>query len=186
VFTPATLHRAGHVVTPRVPLPAHKDCYVCGAPDDNRIEVRYAWSPDTEELLADVRFGPGAQGPPLHAHGGSVAAVLDEAMGTCAWMHGHAVVAVHLDIDFRDLVPLDQPLEARCGIERVEGRKVHTRGTLHTLDGRVLSRASGIFVVVSADKLQGLLPETLDRLSPVERYIVMHDTRLRRGSATLP
>ncbi|NDD27554.1 MAG: PaaI family thioesterase [Proteobacteria bacterium] len=166
----------------RVPLPAHVGCYVCGTPDDDRIRVCYAWSPETDELLAEVRFGLGAQGPPLHAHGGSVAAVLDEAMGTCAWMHGHAVVAVHLDIDFRELVPLDQPLEARCGVERVEGRKVHTRGTLVADDGRVLTQARGIFVVVRAEKLQGFLPEALDHLSPVERYIVMHDTRARRAS----
>ena len=44
--------------------------------------------------------GPPIEGPPGHAHGGSMAAVLDEAMGAAAWMEGHLVVAVRLATSF--------------------------------------------------------------------------------------
>jgi hypothetical protein len=52
-------------------------------------------------LRTRVWFGPGAEGPPGLEHGGSVAAVLDEALGGGAWMLGRRVVVAQLIVDFR-------------------------------------------------------------------------------------
>ena len=48
--------------------------------------IHYFRTGPDRSLRAKVLFGPGTQGPPGHAHGGSMAAVLDEAMGGAAWM----------------------------------------------------------------------------------------------------
>lgn len=54
--------------------------FVSGDPGGNRLRVRYFRRDNDGALLAKVWFGPGTQGPPGHAHGGSMASILDEAM----------------------------------------------------------------------------------------------------------
>lgn len=168
-------------MNPGVELPPHKDCFVCGTTDDGRIDVRYFWHEESRDIRADITFGPRAQGPPLHAHGGAIAAVLDEAMGTCAWMNGHMVVAVNIDVDYRRMVPLGQPLVLRCALTRVEGRKVFAHGDLCTADGEILAESEGIFVVVGADKMQGLVPGVLEDIDAFQRYQRMREAQVRRA-----
>lgn len=80
--------------------------FVSGDPFGNRIRVRYFKRERDGALVGKVWFGPGAEGPPGHAHGGSMAAVLDEALGAAAWMSGHPVVAAKLVTVFRRMLPL--------------------------------------------------------------------------------
>lgn len=62
--------------------------FVSGDADDDRLRVAYFRRNEDDALLATVWFGSKAEGPPHHAHGGSIAAVLDEAMGASAWICG--------------------------------------------------------------------------------------------------
>ena len=96
----------------------------------------------------------GAEGPPGHAHGGSVAAVLDEAMGAAAWSGGYPSIAARIEVDFRLPVPLGIDAVVEMEVERVEGRKVTTRARLLDADGRVLAESSGLFVRLSEDQIR--------------------------------
>jgi acyl-coenzyme A thioesterase PaaI-like protein len=151
-------------------LPPHKDCFVCGIPGDERIDIRYYWEEAAREVTARVVFGRLSQGPPKHVHGGAIAAVLDEAMGTCAWLNGHMCVAVNIDIDYRKMIPLERTLEVRCAVRRVEGRKIFAHGTMTAEDGEILAESEGIFVTVGADRMGGLVPGLLEDISAFERY----------------
>jgi len=103
---------------------------------NDRLRVAYFSRPRDEALYGKAWFGPGAEGPPGMAHGGSVAAVLDEALGAAAWRAGHTVVVARLTVDFRAMVPLGTDATLRAWIERVDGRKVYCRATLTAvLDG---------------------------------------------------
>jgi acyl-coenzyme A thioesterase PaaI-like protein len=88
-------------------------------------------------LLARVWFGAGAAGPPGHAHGGAQAAVLDEAMGGCAWMNGHRVLAGEIGVRFERPLPLGTDMAVSARIEAVRGRKVSVRGLIQSCDGGV-------------------------------------------------
>ncbi len=135
--------------------------FVSGDPEGPRLRVRYFRRQADGALLAKVWFGPEAQGPPGHAHGGSMAAVLDEAMGFAAWLAGHAVLAARLVIDFRNKLPLGQVVIAETAIEKVQGRKVFTRGLLRSADGLVFTEGEGVFVKVSPERFGGLRPPAL-------------------------
>lgn len=163
-------------------LPRHRDCFVCGTPDDERIDINYYWHEDTKEITASVIFGPKSQGPPFHVHGGAIAAVLDEAMGTCAWLNGSICVAVNIDIDYRRMIPLNQCLELNCGLEKIEGRKVFVKGRMTTIEGEILAESEGIFVTVGAEKMGGLVPGLLEDISAYERYQRMRDAASRNGA----
>ncbi len=75
-----------------------------------------------------IWFGPETEGPPEHAHGGSIAAVLDEVLGLAAWAAGHAIVVGKLNVHFQKLLPLRTVVQVDSRIVSVEGRKVLVRG----------------------------------------------------------
>jgi acyl-coenzyme A thioesterase PaaI-like protein len=131
--------------------------FVSGDPEGDRVRVAYFRRAADGALVGRAWFGAGAVGPPGHVHGGATAAVLDEAMGAAAWMDGWVVVAVHLEIDFHRMLPIgtDAWMEAR--VERVEGRKVLTRGRLHDADGGDFGSAAGVFVTLDPERFEELL-----------------------------
>lgn len=86
------------------------------------------------------------QGPPGHAHGGLLAALIDEAMGAAAWATGRQVVAVHLEFDLKRAVPLGVQVRVHGFVTANERRKVLTTGTVTLPDGAVAVQASGVFV----------------------------------------
>ena len=126
-------------------------------PDDDRIRARYFERESDGALVGRVWFGPGAEGPPGFAHGGSTAAVMDEIMGTAAWVSGHAVVAASVTIDFREMVPLGSVTEIEAWVERTDGRKVHAGGLIRAADGTVLGEGEGLFVEVDPTQFQASL-----------------------------
>jgi acyl-coenzyme A thioesterase PaaI-like protein len=133
------------------PLPQRS--FVSGDPDGDRLRVRY-YCRDTD-LLARVWFGPEAEGPPGHAHGGAMAAVLDEAMGFAAWLAGHPVVAARLTTDFRRMLPLGTVCTVEPAVERIEGRKVHVTARLVAGEA-VYAEGDAIFVGLGLDALATL------------------------------
>jgi acyl-coenzyme A thioesterase PaaI-like protein len=128
--------------------------YVSGDVGGQRLRIRYYRRVSDDALRARVWFGPGTQGPPGHAHGGATAAALDEAMGFCCWMAGHRVVAAHIDIDFRRMVPVGAVATIEAAVERVERRKVFPRARLLLPDGSAAAEATGIFLELAADQLE--------------------------------
>lgn len=130
--------------------------FVSGEPHGDRLRVRYFKRSRDGALVGKIWFGPGAEGPPGHAHGGSMAAVLDEAMGAGAWMAGFPVVAAKLSVDFRRMLPLDTEVLLETWVDRVDGRKVTTRGRLFARSGEEYATGEGLFIAVGADRLGAL------------------------------
>lgn len=103
--------------------------FVSGEPEGNRFRVRY-FRNVKEQLRARVWFGPETEGPPGHAHGGSIAAVLDEVLGLAAWAAGYPIVVGNLNVSFRSLLPLQQVVTVETDIISAEGRKVLVHGRI--------------------------------------------------------
>jgi len=93
------------------------------------------------------------EGPPGHAHGGSLATLLDEVMGNAAWFTAGMVLAANLNINYKQPVPLDTPLTLRGWVERIEGRKHHTLGELRLPDDTVATTGSGLFITIPDERL---------------------------------
>ena len=103
--------------------------FVSGEGDGNRYRVRYYKNPQGQ-LRARIWFGPETEGPPGHAHGGSMAAVLDEVLGLAAWTAGYPVVVGNLNVSFRNLLPLEEVVTVDSDIVSVNGRKVMVAGRI--------------------------------------------------------
>lgn len=133
--------------------------FVTGDRDPQRFRVRYYRRSGDGHFVGHVWFGPLCQGPPRHAHGGAVAAVLDEIMGLSCWAQGHSVVAGRLSIAYRKPVPLERWLVAEGHIDKVSGRKLTTRGRILTPQATVLADADGLFVEIDLARFEKLLGE---------------------------
>ncbi len=121
--------------------------FVSGEPEGDRLRIYYYLRTEDGALCAKVWFGLGAEGPPGHAHGGSMAAVLDEAMGFIAWVSGHPVVAANINITFRKRLPLEEVLEVEARIHAVEDSKVIVKGRIHDpKTSRVFAEGEGLFI----------------------------------------
>jgi acyl-coenzyme A thioesterase PaaI-like protein len=144
--------------TPIEPFPqlATNGVFISRDPGTRRLRLRFFRRAADDTLCAMAWFGPGTEGPPGHAHGGSIASALDEAMGAAAWYAGYPVVAARLTIEFRDMVPLETEAIVEMQIESIEGRKIRTRGQLVGADGTLFAEGEGLFIVLGRDQLERL------------------------------
>ncbi|HJV36227.1 PaaI family thioesterase [Geomonas sp.] len=103
--------------------------FVSGDPDGNRFRTRY-YRDSEKHLHARIWFGPETGGPPGHAHGGAVAAVMDECLGLAAWAAGYAIVVGNLNVSFRNMLPLEKVVTVESRVVSAEGRKVMVHGRI--------------------------------------------------------
>ncbi len=123
--------------------------FVSGDPEGQRFRTHYFRKPD-QSLVARIWFGPETEGPPEHAHGGSMAAVLDEVLGLAAWATGRAIVVANLNIDFRSLLPILQVVQVDTEVVSIEGRKVLIRGKLWDGKEKVYAEADCLCIEIQA------------------------------------
>lgn len=126
--------------------------FVSGDQTGNRFRMRYFRNQE-EELVAKVWFGPVTEGPPGHAHGGSIAAVLDEVLGLAAWAAGHPIVVGNLNVSFKKLQPIETVVQVNTRIASVNGRKVQVEGEICSLDGEVYAQGEALCIVLSKEQL---------------------------------
>lgn len=131
--------------------------------DDQIVRLRWYVRESDAATIGRVWFGPGAQGPPGHAHGGSLAAVLDEALGSACWVAGHAVVAADLHTTFHQMLPLSRVYTAEAWVDRVDGRKIHPRGRIVDAEGTVYASATGVFIEMGAEQFEALAEKLGER-----------------------
>lgn len=168
---PEVVPEAGWTPVEPPNLEGGRGSFVSGEPAEGRLRVCYFRKPEDQRLVGRAWFGSGAEGPPAHAHGGAIAAVLDEAMGSAAWLAGYPVVAAHIEVDFRRMLPLGTDALLEAWVERVEGRKVFARGRLSDESGGLFSGASGLFVVLDPERFG-------EHLGPVAEALGMEPEEL--------
>lgn len=130
--------------------------FLTGDGRSDRLRIHYYKSPDNLRLFGKIWFGPESEGPPNHAHGGSQAAALDEAMGASAWLAGQISVAAKISVNFRNMLPLGSVVRVEAHVTGVEGRRVYTKGALTGPDGTVYSDGEGIFIRIGKEKIEEL------------------------------
>jgi acyl-coenzyme A thioesterase PaaI-like protein len=139
-----------------VSLMKHPDSppsFVSGDPASDRIRVKYYKRTEDGALVGKAWFGPGTQGPPGHAHGGSQAALLDEVMGGGAWLAGHPVLAAQITVQFKRMLPIGTLTTVEGCVHEVNGKKVTMKGRLVGPDGESYSESEGLFILLDAEKL---------------------------------
>ncbi|MFD8102722.1 PaaI family thioesterase [Nocardia fluminea] len=106
-------------------------------------------SGDREGVTAKVTFRTFHLGGNNAAHGGHIALAFDDIIGMTAALATRSVTrTASLTLDYRSITPLNRELTVRAWTERIEGRKVYLRATLHD-DERLCAEAKGLFIVLN-------------------------------------
>lgn len=98
-------------------------------------------------LRGEVTLNTVYQGPPGLVHGGWIAALLDQAVGSASVIETAPGLTARLEVEYHRPTPLFTPLEITSWVERVEGRKVFVSGQIRA-HGKVTATANGIMVHV--------------------------------------
>ncbi|HNN14926.1 MAG TPA: PaaI family thioesterase [Anaerolineales bacterium] len=142
-------------------IPYHGWCFVCGNENPHGLGITM-FVDDDGLLTSEFTLGQAQQGPPGHSHGGASAAILDEMMGLVVWAAGHKVLAANININYRKMLPLFQPLMAEAHITEVGARKILSVGRILLPDATVAVEGSGVYVVATkffeSSKLTGGRP----------------------------
>jgi acyl-coenzyme A thioesterase PaaI-like protein len=138
---------------PGDPIPSHyRWCYGCGVDHSTGLHLQVTAGPGLT-LSAVFTVAPHHQGAPGLAHGGLLAAALDETLGALNWMHRTPAVTARLEVDYRRPVPVDAVLRIDAEIAGVAGRKIYTRavGRFAEPDGAIAVRARAVFAAVDLE-----------------------------------
>jgi acyl-coenzyme A thioesterase PaaI-like protein len=112
---------------------------------------------DGDAAVMEVVLGRAFEGAPGRAHGGVIAALIDETMGLAMGIQGALAFTVKLDITYRAPTPIGEPIQARAWFEQRQGRKLTIKAVV-SANEVVVAEAEGLFVTVNPEKfLAGLI-----------------------------
>ena len=104
---------------------------------------------DGDAAVLEVSLGPAFEGAPGRAHGGVVAALIDETMGIVLVLHGELAFTVQLQVAYRAPTPVGELLVARAHVVARDGRKLTIKAVVHC--GELLvAEATALFIGVNA------------------------------------
>lgn len=127
-------------------IPPHQpNCFGCGP--DNAAGLAMAMCVEGDRVLGSVTFDHRHEGAPGIAHGGVVAAALDDLFGGVLVVLGQPAVTANLSVDYRAPVLLGAPLTLVGWCEGRTGRKLELRGEMRQT-GAVVAQAAALFLAV--------------------------------------
>ncbi|MDP1818965.1 MAG: PaaI family thioesterase [Acidimicrobiales bacterium] len=108
---------------------------------------------DGEAAIGVVTLQDGWEGAPGRAHGGIVAACVDETIGGLLPLIGEMAFTGELSLRYEGPCPMREAIEFRAWLERRERRKLFISCT-GTAEGRVFVRAHAVFITVDLERFQ--------------------------------
>ena len=139
-------------------LPHSTGCFICG--EENLPGVRARFFVEGNEVLGRVSIPRNLNGYKDIAHGGVVAALLDETMGWAATVFcgEHPMyVTGELTVKYLAPVPVEAEVEVRSRLVEDAGRLAYCEGVL-LCGGKLCARAKGKFVAMSPEGTAGVVP----------------------------
>lgn len=141
----------------------HPNCLGCGSENPAGMGLRLRV--DGDLLRGSTTFDRRHEGAPGIVHGGAVATVLDDSLGSLLIVLGTPAVTANLNVSFRAPALLDRAMEIEAWSAGRDGRKLHLHGRL--LDGgAVVAEAQALFLTVDVTHFESggraLLPGWAD------------------------
>jgi len=139
------------------PQPNSLNCFVCGVKNPVGLHLRF-FQTDPGEVAADCLLPDIYQGYPGIAHGGVVAAMLDEAAGRSQMGVGddpRFMFTARLEIRYRKNVPVLEPLKLIGKAGTSHSRSATATSAIYDQYGTLLAEAEALLVNVPDQIVQG-------------------------------
>jgi uncharacterized protein (TIGR00369 family) len=127
--------------------PSSRSCFVCGR--DNATGLRSRWESDRAagEVRATLVLAERFQSYPGLAHGGVVAALLDEAMVRSLLLDGafeDLMVTARMDVAYRRATPTSAPITVVGRLVKRGSSRATAAAEIRLADGTVTAEAEGL------------------------------------------
>lgn len=145
------------------PLPQSRELisFVTSDPEQ-RIKSLYYFDSESGSFYAKVKFGIKAQGPPGHAHGGAIAAILDETMGATAWMNKYMVMTAELKVSYKKALPLNFECYIHSWVAQIDGKKITLKAELLDAQENKYATAEGLFIRQPVERFKSFGVKSLE------------------------
>jgi acyl-coenzyme A thioesterase PaaI-like protein len=131
-----------------LPVTHHDLCFGCGTANLFGLQLELEHDP-RGGLSGRFFLKQDHQGPPGNAHGGVIAAALDEAMSLAIHAEGVHALTQRLELQLQAPAPIGTFVALEASITRQEGRTIVAEAVARPPDSEtVLARAVGTFVRV--------------------------------------
>jgi acyl-coenzyme A thioesterase PaaI-like protein len=140
------------------PQPNSRQCFVCGVANPLGLKLRF-FETAPGEVTAECTLPEQYQGYPGVAHGGIVAAMLDEVCGRVYMRSGDMprfMYTARLEVRYRRNVPVGKPVRLVGHRGKDRGRMATASGVIYDESGNLLAECQSLLVDVPADSLQGM------------------------------
>jgi len=127
---------------------ATNHCFGCGAANPAGMKLAFDLDLDARRSRGSFTLGANYAGGGGFAHGGIIAVVLDEAMGKLSRLADESAVTAEMNIDYRKPVPVDKAIVVEGWQEEEKGRNRFRVAEIRDLQGNLLARGKGRFVIV--------------------------------------
>jgi acyl-coenzyme A thioesterase PaaI-like protein len=107
---------------------------------------------DDSTLIATATVGPMFQGPPGRVHGGILALLVDEILGTLMVVGGLQAFTARLEVTYLAAAPTGAELTFRAEVGELQGRNLTIRTEGTSSEGKFLE-AEGLFITVDMAKI---------------------------------
>ena len=156
------MDRRSAPATDRVKQPNSRTCFVCGLENEHGFRLSFYESPD-RTVEAETTIPEHFQGYPGVAHGGIVAALLDEITVRAATVGepDHLMLTARMEVRYRKAVPVGAPLRLVGTLVERKDRATRARGEIILPDGTVGAEGEALLMEHPAS---GLTPQALAAL----------------------
>jgi acyl-coenzyme A thioesterase PaaI-like protein len=132
-------------------LEHYPGCYGCGSGNARGLGLRMTWQDGG--AMGEHTVPGHAVGAPGIAHGGYLAALVDEALALIgSSVAGGPIMSARVEVDYPRPTPVERPLRLRGGVERTSGRRLTVVVQGGAVDGPVSFRGRGVLVAISTDR----------------------------------
>lgn len=131
-------------------MPSEQRCFVCGRDNPSGLKIQYDLS-DPRHPIASFVISLQFEGYPGMAHGGIIAAVLDETASKCFSADldaGEYVVTAKLTTFYRKPVPVEAGLIVKADFISRKGRICKSKAFLMK-ENEVLAECDALFAIVT-------------------------------------
>src|ERR1700722_843416 len=127
-------------------------CFGCGGANARGMKLAFEQDDVRQRIVGRFRLGAEYQGGSGYLHGGIIALLLDEAMGKAARFHSEHAVTAELHVEYKRPIPADSEIVVEGFVTRREGRQLYHEGEIRDVDGKLLARGEGRFVIIDREK----------------------------------
>ena len=107
----------------------------------------------TPIVIGHARLGHAYEGPPRGVHGGVVAALFDDLLGSAQALAGGGAVTARLAVKYRHLTPIHEDLRFEAWVQSRSGRRITLRARC-LAHGRVTAEAEALFAAVDFEEIK--------------------------------